>query len=103
MFNSINLRLQEILDCTKPFGGVSVISFGDLYQLKPVFDQWIFASNNSSTESIASLGTNLWTDHFLLYELDQIMRQKDDLRFAQMLNRIREGNHVEDFKNENDQ
>ena len=28
MFNSINLRLQEILDCTKPFGGVSVISFG---------------------------------------------------------------------------
>ena len=81
MFNSINLRLQEILDCTKPFGGVSVISFGDLYQLKPVFDQWIFASNNSSTESIASLGTNLWTDHFLLYELDQIMRQKDDLRF----------------------
>ena len=96
MFNSINLRLQEILGCTKPFGGISVISFGDLYQLKPVFDQWIFASNNSSTESIASLGTNLWTDHFLLYELDQIMRQKDDLRFAQMLNRIREGNHVEE-------
>ena len=29
-------------------------------------------------------------------ELDQILRQKDDLRFAQMLNRIREGNHVEE-------
>lgn len=31
-----------------------------------------------------------------MYELDQILRQKDDLRFAQMLNRIREGNHVEE-------
>lgn len=36
------------------------------------------------------------SDHFLLYELDQIMRQKVDLRFAQILNRIREGNHVEE-------
>lgn len=94
MFNFINLRLQEILGCIRPFGGISVICFGDLFQLKPVFDQWIFASSN--TESIASLGTNLWTDHFLLFELDQIMRQKDDLEFADMLNRIREGNHLEE-------
>lgn len=94
MFNFINLRLQEILGCIRPFGGISVICFGDLFQLKPVFDQWIFASSN--TESIASLGTNLWTDHFLLFELDQIMRQKDDLEFAEMLNRIREGNHLEE-------
>lgn len=44
MFKYINLRLQEILGCLKPFGGVSVIAFGDLYQLKPVMDQWIFKS-----------------------------------------------------------
>lgn len=48
MFYYINLRLQEILGCLKPFGGVSVIAFGDLYQLKPVMDQWIFKSNISS-------------------------------------------------------
>jgi hypothetical protein len=48
MFKYINLRLQEILGCLKPFGGVSVIAFGDLYQLKPVMDQWIFKSNISS-------------------------------------------------------
>lgn len=30
MFKYINLRLQEILGCLKPFGGVSVIAFGDV-------------------------------------------------------------------------
>ena len=44
MFNFINLRLQEIMGTTKPFGGISVIAFGDLYQLKPVMDRWIFSS-----------------------------------------------------------
>lgn len=48
MFKYINLRLQEILGCLKPFRGVSVIAFGDLYQLKSVMDQWIFKSNISS-------------------------------------------------------
>lgn len=92
MFNYINLRLQEILGCLKPFGGVSVIAFGDLYQLKPVMDQWIFKSNISS-ESQDILAPNLWVDNFLLFELDEIMRQKDDVLFAQILNRLREGQH----------
>ena len=93
MFNYVNLRLQEIMGCLKPFGGVSVIAFGDLYQLKPVMDHWIFTSNYSSDNS-AILAPNVWIDDFLLFELDQIMRQKDDLRFAQILNRLREGHHT---------
>lgn len=39
MFNFVNLRLQEIRGCPKPFGDVSVITVGDLYQLKPVMDK----------------------------------------------------------------
>lgn len=42
MFNFINLRLQEIRKCTKPIRGISVVAVGDLFQLKPVMDSWIF-------------------------------------------------------------
>lgn len=91
MFNFINLRLQEIKGCCKPFGGVSVIVFGDLYQLKPVMDSWIFTIPRVGIESI---GANLWQDHFTIFELEEIMRQKDDKSFAQLLNRLREGNHM---------
>lgn len=31
---------------------------------------------------------------FSFYELEEIMRQRDDLEFAQLLNRLREGNHL---------
>ena len=33
-----NIRLQEIFDCKKPFGGKHVIAIGDFYQMKPVMD-----------------------------------------------------------------
>ena len=91
MFNFINLRLQELKGCCKLFGGVSIVAFGDLFQLKPVMDSWIFAQSRSGLEC---LGTSLWKDNFTVYELDQIMRQKDDLSFAELLNRLRKGNHM---------
>jgi exonuclease III len=96
MFNFINLRLQEIMGCTRPFGGVSVIVFGDLFQLKPVMDSWIFASGYRTSCELEILGPNLWQDLFSFFELDEIMRQKEDLRFAQLLNRLREGNQSSD-------
>ena len=37
-----NIRLQEIFDCKKPFGGKHVIAIGDFYQMKPVMDGYIF-------------------------------------------------------------
>lgn len=39
------------------------------------------------------MAPNLRVDNFLLFELDEIMRQKDDVLFAQILNRLREGQH----------
>lgn len=35
-------KLQEITGCTKPFGRLSVVAVGDLFQLKPVMYTWIF-------------------------------------------------------------
>lgn len=75
IFNFINLRLQEIKGCCKSFGGVSIITFGDLFQLKPVMDSWIF----SQRKGLKSIGTNLWQEYFTIFELDEIMSQKNDL------------------------
>lgn len=33
MFNFLNLRLQQITDTNRPFGGLSTIAVGDLYQV----------------------------------------------------------------------
>ena len=46
MFNFLNLRLQQIMGTNTPFGALSVIAAGNLFQLKPVFDNWIFNNPN---------------------------------------------------------
>ena len=93
MLNFLYLRLQEIKGNKEHFGGVHIILVGDLFQLRPVGDGWIFS--NTSFDYTA-LATNLWKTHFKMFELTEIMRQKDDVLFAEMLNRIREGNHTKD-------
>ena len=94
MFNFLNLRLQQIMGTNKgtnkPFGGISIISVGDLFQLKPVFDKWIFENSLTNYSIFAS---NIWKHHFTLFESTEIMRQKDDKQFAELLNRLKEGNH----------
>ena len=43
MFNiQLNKRLQEINGVDSDFGGVSIIAIGDLFQLQPVFDGYVF-------------------------------------------------------------
>jgi len=38
----INNRLKDIKGSKNDFGGVSVIAIGDLFQLQPVMDAYIF-------------------------------------------------------------
>ena len=66
---------------------------GDLFQLRPVGDSWIFANSSCG---YASLAPNLWKTYFSMFELTEIMRQKEDSQFARLLNRIREGKQTED-------
>ena len=47
MFNFLNLRLQQIMGTSEPFGGISLVTVGDIFQLKPVFDKWIFENSQS--------------------------------------------------------
>ena len=92
MLSFLYLRLQEIKGNRDPFGGVHVILIGDLFQLRPVGDGWIFASNS---RGYASLALNLWQTYFTMFELTEIMRQKDEAPFTELLNRLREGRQTE--------
>ena len=39
------------------------------------------------------LAPNKWQELFKMFELHEIMRQRESKEFAEMLNRLREGNH----------
>ena len=86
MLSFIDTRLQQLTGTKAAFGGLSVIAVGDLYQLKPVSG---FLICHDLKEGASSLARNLWKELFTMYELVDIMRQKDDLAFAQLLNRLR--------------
>ena len=61
MFNFLNLRLQQIMGTNNPFGGISIISVGDLFQLNPVVDKWIFENSLTNCNIFAS---NIWKHQF---------------------------------------
>lgn len=87
----ISRRLQKGCDPTKEFGGKFVIVVGDFNQLKPVGGTLAFQLHN--TNSVASLGgeINAQWKLFNIFRLNQIMRQKDDKKFAEALNRLAAG------------
>ena len=85
----IDNQLKQIFDNEKPFGGISILTFGDFNQLRPVQEIYIFESTSRSDIAILS-GPILWR-LFKYYKLTEIMRQKDDLSFANALNHLATG------------
>ena len=90
MLFQIHKQLQQLKgkgdDTT--FGDTSILAVGDLYQLRPVAQPHIFAQVGDTYARLHRSGS-LWIDEFKMIELDEIMRQKDDSRFAQLLCRVR--------------
>ena len=86
MFNvQINNRLKDIKGSKEDFGGVSIIAIGDLFQLQPVMDGYIFKDMDNSEYGI--LAPNLWQQYFKMFELQEIMRQRESKVFTEILNR----------------
>ena len=95
MFNAqIDNRLKDIKGTNQPFGGVSIIAIGDLFQLQPVMDGYVFNDLNNSEYAV--LAPNLWKEYFQMFELLEIMRQRESKVFAEILNRLHEGKHTPD-------
>ena len=92
----MSLCLQDIKHSREPFGGVNIIAIGDLYLLQPVKGMFIFMDLRHNYGPIA---TNLWCEYFTMYELGEIMHQKDDKEFAELLNKLCIGKHTTDDLN----
>ncbi|XP_033759087.1 uncharacterized protein LOC117341337 [Pecten maximus] len=90
-FSNVDLTLQEIFENDKPFGGISVLVVGDLMQLNPVGEAPVFKGNKHGYSALAPV---LW-HLFSLHELTDIVRQKEDPDFAQLLSRVRLGQHTD--------
>ena len=81
----IHERLVQIKKKQMPFGGISVLAVGDFYQLPPV--------KQSKSERLyndnGAYPVDYWKEYFSVVVLKEIMRQKDDVLFAEILNVVR--------------
>ncbi|XP_026084957.1 uncharacterized protein LOC113060278 [Carassius auratus] len=82
LFTYVNWRFQQIKGNKKPFGGISCLVVGDYYQLPPLGKAKPLCVYEEDM-------LDFWKDHFQIITLTEIMRQKEDLAFAQLLNRLR--------------
>ena len=115
MINYIDSRLRQIKGVRKKlFGGINLLVCGDLSQLSPVQDAWIFqGSGTKPTASFINIDQdcvstkkenklvvneyNIWKDYCVAYELTTIMRTKNK-EFAGLQHRLRELRFIKDDK-----
>ena len=88
MLYQLNLRLQEIKQNKNDFGGISVLLFGDIMQLRPVKARWIFDEPSNPQFALSYSVRSLW-ELFQVVELKIDHRQGDDHDYADLLNRVR--------------
>ena len=96
MLLQVHKRLQQIKGVLpeNTFGGVNILAVGDLYQLSPVCQSPAFSVVNDSYSNLYR-SVCLWVDEFQMMELTEIMRQKNDSKFCELLCRVRTATHTE--------
>jgi len=93
LFIAIDMRLQEITGCNKPFGGKQVILVGDFLQLPPVVKEKTEAEYlDRELGGYYAFQTNLWKRaKFQCVCLQTVHRQEKDALFMTILNHLRYG------------
>lgn len=87
LFNKIAGYLSLIKEIKKPFGKIQIILCGDFYQLPPINNDYCFKSNIWKMLKIHTI------------ELQQMMRQNNDLTFQNILQNIKINNITNDVYN----
>ena len=95
MLYQLDFRLQEIMQNQKPFGGISILVFGDLMQLKPVMGNFIFERPYQKDYEMLHQCVPRWK-LFKCIILEKNHRQGRDKGYAELLNRFRIGKDTED-------
>lgn len=98
VMDAIDHILRKARRNDKPFGGVQMIMFGDLYQLPPVVsDPQLIKYFMHNHGGFYFFNAKVWQNTQLdKYELTHIFRQKDE-NFKEILNAIRHGSVAEDL------
>ena len=102
VLDMVDLTLQHYKGNKKPFGGIQVILFGDLFQLPPVVtdedEELLYSYYEKNNPYFFS--SNVISKHpFPVLELEKVYRQPNE-KFVKILNRIREGEYLESDRNE---
>lgn len=79
LFSKISELLCKIKDNKKPFGGIQIILVGDFCQLSPINNDYCFTSPLWELSNLKTI------------ELIELVRQKDDVEFQNILQEIRKG------------
>lgn len=91
-FEKIDRILQAISGNKAPFGGKQVLLFGDLFQLPPITKPAEYEFLKKKFGGKHFFYSNAYkTGNFNFIELTINHRQKDDARFFELLNRVRDG------------
>lgn len=102
LMDMVDLTLQHYKGNKKPFGGIQVILFGDLFQLPPVVtdedEERLYSHYDHNPYFFSS---DIVRKHpFPVLELKTVYRQKEDKLFVKILNHIREGVYLESDRDE---
>ena len=89
MLYQLDLKLQELKEKVGiPFGGVAILDFGDILQLRPVMGAFAFEKPKNPEFHATFKLHNRW-EKFQVLNLEINHRQGEDKEYAETLNRIR--------------
>ena len=101
MLDAVSQSLQIHRNSAKPFGGVSILACGDLFQLPPVVQSHEENTIYSKYDSVYFFDALSFKEieNPIFFELTKSFRQEEDDIFYELLNNVRLGINLEDTVN----